>query len=165
MRAAGLAPSQSDRFPNDFMPSSMSDSSGVDPVLVISPRTPDVFCMGIHAPSILWWFSAMGRPRRDMGILTETAHNLVAMAMRTLPKSVFPYDVVPLTRLDHITKEQAILDLRVGGDRDHATLIRFKNTTIVSQSFNMECMGKGRSKVLEDEMYMRGIYMLSEVLP
>lgn len=71
------------------------------------------------------------------------------MAMRTIPKSVFPYDVVPMTRLDHITKEQALLDLRVGGEREHETIIRFKNTTIASQSFNMECPGKGRSKALE----------------
>ena len=84
--------------------------------------------MCVHVPSILWWFSAMGRPRRDNGIVVETAHTLVSLAMRTIPKSVFPYEMVPMTRLDHVTKEQAILDLRPsswgGNDRDHTTMIR-----------------------------------------
>ena len=38
---------------------------------------------------------------------------------------------------------------------------RFKNTTIVTESFNMECQGKGTSRVLEDEMFMRSIHMLA----
>jgi hypothetical protein len=49
-----------------------------------------------------------------------------------------------------LIQEQALLDLRPGAwgghDRDHTTLVRFKNTTIISQSFNMECQGRGRSR-------------------
>lgn len=68
-------------------------------------------------------------------------------------------------RIDHVTKDQAILDLRPsswgGHDRDHTTIVRFRNSTITSQSFNMECSGRGRSMALEDEMYMRSIFMLA----
>jgi hypothetical protein len=46
----------------------------------------------------------MGRPRRDNGIVVEAAHNLVKLAMTKIPKSIFPYEVVPMTRLDHISK-------------------------------------------------------------
>lgn len=73
-------------------------SAGIDPVLVVAPRSGDTYCIGVHVPSILFWFSAMGRPRRDNGIVVETAHTLVSLAMRTIPKSVFPYEVVPTTR-------------------------------------------------------------------
>jgi hypothetical protein len=95
-------------FPEGFMDSAMSDGSGADPVLVVAPRSGEVYCLCVHVPSILWWFSAMGRPRRDNGIVVETAHTLMALAMRTIPKSLFPYDVVPTTRLDHVTKVHAL---------------------------------------------------------
>lgn len=134
----------------------------MDPILVVGPRSGDIYCIGIHVPSILLWFSIMGRPRRDNGIVVEAAHSLMTLSLRTLPKSIFPYDVVPMTRLDHITKEQALMDLRVGGERDHQTMVRFKNSSIVSNYFDMECTGMGRSLVLEDEMYMRSIFMISK---
>lgn len=104
---------------------------------------------------------------RDPGIVTEFSNTLVEFSMRTIPKSVFPYDVVPMTRLDPITKEQVVMDLRTGlsddhDERMHGTIIRFKNPSIVTNNFAAECPGMGRSKVLEDEMYMTTVFMIAK---
>lgn len=163
---------------SEFPETSMESSDKPDPILVVAPRSGDVFCICVHAPSMLLWFSIMGRPRRDNGIVVEAAHNLVKLAMTKIPKSIFPYDVVPMTRLDHITKGQVLMDLRPNSSssssiqqqqriaarkllqpREHETLIRYKSD---SGDFRMSCEGRGRSKALEDEMYMRSVYMISK---
>jgi hypothetical protein len=48
-----------------------------------------------------------------------------------------------------------------GADRTHGVIIRGKNLSIFSPTFKMECKGSELSGVLEDEMYMTSLIMMS----
>lgn len=144
-----------------------------DPVMFVGNLASDVHCVSVRIWDVLLWFAILQRPRRDAGIMVEFSHRLVEYSMRLLPRSVFPYDIVPMGRLDHITGDQAFCDLStgpyVGRDlsslRTHPTIIRRKNTNIFSKNKGvLECPGKGRSGVLEDEMFMSSYFMLAEEL-
>jgi hypothetical protein len=43
-------------------------------------------------------------------------------------------------------------------------MIRFKNKSIITNNFVMECKGRNQSNVLEDEMYMSNILMLADTI-
>ena len=64
------------------------------------------YCLALRVWDALFWFAFMRRPRRDVGILSDVAHTFAEFSVQLLPKSIFPYDVVPMTRLDAIKKGQ-----------------------------------------------------------
>ncbi len=64
------------------------------------------YCIALRIWDVLLWFAIMRRPRRDVGICSDFAHTLAECSIQLLPRSIFPYDLVPMTRLDHIDKEQ-----------------------------------------------------------
>lgn len=80
----------------------------------ISPTTPlgsshfaeADFCISLRIWDVLLWFAIMRRPRRDVGIMVDFAATLAEFSVHLLPKSIFPYDVVPMTRLDNVDKTQ-----------------------------------------------------------
>jgi hypothetical protein len=127
-------------FPDNFIDPC---SSNIDNALMVARLSSDVYAISINIWTALLWFSLMKRPRRDPGIINEFAHSLTSLSMKMLPKSIFPYTVVPMTRLDPFTGQQVILDLRDAADdtddRSDHPIIRFKNKSIVSNNFVMEC--------------------------
>ena len=65
------------------------------------------FCISLRIWDVLLWFAIMQRPRRDVGICADFANTLAEYSIQLLPRSVFPYDLVPMTRLDPIERSQA----------------------------------------------------------
>ena len=112
--------------PRDSHPYDVSAFCQVDPV-AIAARVPRVrraspavplnsshfaeadYCIALRIWDVLLWFSFMRRPRRDVGICADCAHTLAEVSMQLLPKSIFPYDLVPMTRLDPIDKKQVLI--------------------------------------------------------
>ena len=84
-----------------------------DNILVVGNTTTDVHCISVRIWDVLLWFSIIKRPRRDVGIIVEFANTLVEYSMKLLPRSVFPFDMIPMSRLDHVTGEQVVMDLRI----------------------------------------------------
>lgn len=127
-------------FPDNFIDPC---SSNVDSALMTARLSSDVHAITINIWNALLWFSLMKRPRRDPGIVNEFAHSLTTLSMKMLPKSIFPYPVVPMTRLDPFTGNQVMMDLRDAtddtDDRSDHPIIRFKNQSIISKNFVMEC--------------------------
>jgi hypothetical protein len=127
-------------FPTNFIDPC---SSNIDTSLAIARLSGDVYGISLNIWSALLWFSLMKRPRRDPGIVNEFAHSLTTLSVKMLPKSVFPYPVVPMTRLDPFTGEQVVMDLRDNSDdtddRGDCPIIRFKNKSITGKNFVMEC--------------------------
>lgn len=64
------------------------------------------YCIALRVWDVLLWFAIMKRPRRDMDIQLDFANTLAECCVQLLPRSVFPYDLVPMTRLDPIDKTQ-----------------------------------------------------------
>ena len=64
------------------------------------------YCIALRVWDVLLWFAIMRRPRRDVGICSDFANTLAELSVQLLPRSIFPYDLVPMTRLDHISKGQ-----------------------------------------------------------
>lgn len=64
------------------------------------------YCMTVRIWDLLLWFAIMQRPRRDVGICTDFANTLAECSMQLLPRSVFPFDLVPMTRLDPVERTQ-----------------------------------------------------------
>lgn len=112
------------RTPFSFARNFVDGRNGqADPVMIAArvPRfkraSPDVqltsshyaeadFCISLRIWDALLWFSIMQRPRRDVGICADFANTLAECSVHLLPRSIFPYDVVPTTRVDHIDKTQ-----------------------------------------------------------
>lgn len=66
------------------------------------------YCIALRIPDVLLWFAIMRRPRRDVGLCSDFAHTLAEFSIQLLPRSIFPYDLVPMTRLDPINKSQVV---------------------------------------------------------
>jgi hypothetical protein len=64
------------------------------------------YCISLRIWDVLLWFAIMQRPRRDVGICSDFANTLAEYSVQLLPRSIFPYDLVPMTRLDPIERTQ-----------------------------------------------------------
>jgi hypothetical protein len=166
------------KFSNDFM-----DSGGVDvdPVGLIGRVDHDVYCYGVRLWDMLLFFAIMKRPRyllilvflaflviltwyyiffrRDVSLIEDVSATFTEHMISMLPMSIFPYNIVPANKVDSITNTQRMFDF--GQDRTHGVMIRGKNLSIFAPTFKMECKGNERSGVLEDEMYMTSLIMMS----
>jgi hypothetical protein len=100
-------------FPDNFVDPS---STHIDQALVVARLSSDVYGLSLNIWNALLWFALMKRPRRDPGIVNEFAHSLTTLSMKMLPKSIFPYTLVPMTRLDPFTGFQVMMDLRDASD-------------------------------------------------
>lgn len=56
------------------------------------------YCVALRIPDALLLMSLMQRPRRDVGIMTDFANSLAEYCIHLLPRSIFPFPVVPMTR-------------------------------------------------------------------
>lgn len=103
-----------ERFSNRFMEDSL-DGSRADPVMlpskVIQPSGEIEYCIGVRIPDLLLIMAAIGRPRLDVGILTDFCKTLSKYSMQVIPRSILPYSMVPMTRLDPVEKKQVVMDL------------------------------------------------------
>ena len=128
------------------------------------------YCISVRVWDALLWFAITQRPRRDFGILTDFVNTLTECVMQLLPRSIFPYDLVPMTRTDPIERSQVLMDTqfqleRYGGHIMRPAVIpRHHNTSITTPHFTLQCSGRVGTKVLEDEMYMSSIIMWAEYL-
>ena len=126
------------------------------------------YCISLRIWDVLLWFAIMQRPRRDVGICIDFANTLAECSIQLLPRSVFPFDLVPMTRIDPIERMQVLMETqfqveKYGGKVFRPAVIpRHINTSITTSNFKLECEGKICTKVLEDEMYMSEIIMASE---
>lgn len=126
------------------------------------------FCIGVRIWDVMAWFSIMQRPRMDIGILMDFAKTLTEHAIHLLPRSIFPYDVVPMTRIDPIERTQVLMDTQFEVDKyggrimRPAVIPRHSNEGFSSSHFTLQCPGRVGTKVLEDEMYMSDIIMAAE---
>jgi hypothetical protein len=126
------------------------------------------YCISLRIWDVLLWFAIMQRPRRDVGICTDFANTLAECSIQLLPRSIFPFDLVPMTRIDAIERTQVLMETqfhveKYGGKVFRPAVIpRHINTSIATTNFKLECEGKICTKVLEDEMYMSEIVMVSE---
>lgn len=75
------------------------------------------YCIALRVWDVLLWFAIMRRPRRDVGILTDFSQTLAEYSVQLLPRSVFPYDVVPMTRVDAIEKNQVLMEAQYSKER------------------------------------------------
>jgi hypothetical protein len=64
------------------------------------------YCIALRIWDVLLWFAIMQRPRRDVGICADFANTLAEYSIQLLPRSIFPFDLVPMTRIDPIQKTQ-----------------------------------------------------------
>jgi hypothetical protein len=62
-------------------------------------------------------------------------------------------------QVDSITNTQRVFEFAT--KREHGVIVRGKNLSIFSSNFKMDCKGFERSGVLEDEMYMTSLVMMS----
>jgi hypothetical protein len=67
------------------------------------------YCISVRIWDALLWFAIMRRPRRDVGICNDFANTLAEYSVQLLPRSIFPYDLVGMTRLDPIERTQVCL--------------------------------------------------------
>lgn len=85
----------------------------VDPLMLPS-RLPQMrggsgdteFCISLRIWDLLLWFAIMKRPRRDVGIMPEFAKTFAQYSMQLLPRSIFPFETVPMTRVDAVDRMQ-----------------------------------------------------------
>lgn len=126
------------------------------------------YCIAVRVWDILLWFAMMQRPRRDIGILTDFAKTLAEHAIHLLPRSIFPFELVPMTRIDPIERTQVLMDTQFQVDKyggrimRPAVIPRHSNEGFSSSHFTLQCPGRVGTKVLEDEMYMSDIIMTAE---
>lgn len=160
-----------ERFASDF---SYGVNGGADPLMLPSRissgaagSSSDVeYCLSLRVWDLFLWFSMMHRPRRDVGIMLEMAKTLAHYAMQLLPKSIFPFALVPMGRADSVDRSHVLMDML--NSRDDAPLCRplvlprSKNETITTPNFQLVCAGKIGAGILEDEMYMSEIIMMAE---
>jgi hypothetical protein len=64
------------------------------------------YCIALRIWDVLLWFAIMQRPRRDVGICADFANTLAEYSIQLLLRSIFPFDLVPMTRIDPIQKVQ-----------------------------------------------------------
>jgi hypothetical protein len=145
-----------DKFDSNFLD---SGSIEVDPVACVGRVEHEIFCLGLRIWDILLFFAIMKRPRRDVSLIEDVSCTLTEHMVSMLPLSIFPYEIVPANKVDSITNTQRVFDF--GQNRVHGTIVRGKNLSIFSPNFKMDCKGSERSGVLEDEMYMTSLIMMS----
>jgi len=169
-------------FADDFV----DGKNGVSDPVMIAARIPRVqraspavqlsssnysdadYCLALRVWDVLLWFAIMRRPRRDVGICSDFAQTLAEYSVQLLPCSVFPYDVVPMTRVDAIQKSQVLLEAQYCSEKygghifRQLTIPRHENKSINTSNFTLQCAGKVGTKVLEDEMYMSEIIMMAD---
>jgi hypothetical protein len=79
-RALGVA--DPERFSNGFMEDSL-DGSKADPVMlpskIVQPNGEVEYCIGVRVWDLLLWFAMIGRPRLDVGILTDFSKTLAKL--------------------------------------------------------------------------------------
>ena len=56
------------------------------------------YCISLRVWDLFLWFAMMQRPRRDVGIMHEVAKTLTQYCMQLLPRSIYPFEVVPMAR-------------------------------------------------------------------
>jgi hypothetical protein len=71
------------------------------------------YCIALRIWDVLLWFAIMQRPRRDVGICADFANTLAEYSIQLLPRSIFPFDLVPMTRIDPIQKTQVSTGVRL----------------------------------------------------
>ena len=172
-RALGI--DNPERFSNRFMDDSL-DGSKADPVMlptkINQPSGEVEYCIGLRVWDALFLLSIMGRPRMDVGILTDSAHTLAKYGMQIIPRSLFPYSMVPMTRLDPVEKKQVVMHMQGQEDEDDDSiyvprplvLTRGTNSSILTRNFKPDYEGMICTKVLEDEMFMSEILEMSSDL-
>ena len=126
-------------------------------------------CMSLRVWDALLWFAIMGRPRRDVSVMADFCKTLTQYSMQLLPRSIFPYDTVPMTRTDAVNETQVFMDMQYELDDQDVLRIprplvipRPIDKDIVLPNFKLKCGGKIGSGVLEDEMFMSEIIMMSD---
>jgi hypothetical protein len=133
------------------------------------------YCISVRVWDVLLWFAIMKKPRRDVGICADFAHTLAGYSMQLLPRSIFPYPVVPTTRVEstlrpeytsHVLMHTQFSDPKTQEDRIFrpAVIPRHHNPGIASANFKLQCCGEIGTKVLEDEMWMCEVIALGKDL-
>jgi hypothetical protein len=117
------------------------------------------FCISVRVWDLLLWFAIMRRPRRDVGIIADFAKTLAEFSMQLLPRSIFPYDLVPMTRIDPMSHANVLMDsqfdlAKYGGKIFRPAVIPRNVGKITNGTLSIICPGKVGTKVMEDEAYM-----------
>jgi hypothetical protein len=121
------------------------------------------FCIALRVWDVLLWFAIMQRPRRDVGICTDFASTLAEYSIQLLPRSIFPYDTVPMTRVDAVDRAHVFMDTQYHEDKyggrifRPAVIPRHVNQHIGTPNFELQCPGRIAARVLEDEAYMSNL--------
>jgi len=143
-------------------------ANGVDPALQLAQIQADNYALALNAVDAILWFAMMRRPRRDFGMLQDTAHTITSLLFKLLPRSVFPYSMVPMGRLDPFTMTQVLLDLEENSlsTQDHRpqNIVRFHDASYMDKHFAIECPGFGKTGILEEEAFMETIMVVSSKL-
>lgn len=171
-------------FVNDFVD---GKDGQADPVMIAAripkvPRDrPDVplpssaiadadYCVALRIPDALLIMALLQHPRRDVGIMNDFANSLAEYCMHLLPRSIFPFPVVPMTRQNpvHEPSPQVLMETQFNEKRHGGRIFRPcvlprpLNPGIVTPNFKLLCEGRVGTKVLEDEQYMSEIIMAAE---
>ena len=85
--------------------------------------------------------------------MNDMAFTLTRLAFKMLPKAVFPYDQVPMTRVDMVDSSQIVMNIRDNMTDSNETIIRFKNPSIVTANFLMECRGHCQTSAVEVSLF------------
>lgn len=97
-------------------------------------------------------------------MIKDFCNTLTECCIHLLPRSIFPFECVPMTRVDPIDDgRQVMMDNRFNINKYGGRIFRpgviprNLNPWIVTPNFSLQCKGKIFSGVLEDEMYMSDI--------
>ena len=132
----------------------LQESQTVDHMVRTGKISSDIYVLSIRLWDVLLFFSLLQKPRRDPGIMNDMAFTLTRLAFKMLPKAVFPYDRVPMTRVDMVDSSQIVMNIRDNMTDSNETIIRFKNPSIVTSSFLMECRGHCQTSALEVSFFV-----------
>ena len=67
------------------------------------------YCISLRVWDVLLWFAIMEKPRRDVGLMLDMSKTFAKYCMQLLPRSIYPYEVVPMARVDSINRLQVFL--------------------------------------------------------
>ena len=76
-----------ERFASSFMENTKVDEIML-PTVLRGPNGVTEHCIGLRFADAFLFLAAMGRPRRDVGIMADFAKTLAEYAMQVLPRSV-----------------------------------------------------------------------------